>query len=360
MKLITASAPGKILLLGGYSVLEKGNIAYSLTVDAFAHATIKQRKDTKIIIKSPQLKIKIETDLKKIEKQKTDEKNKFIISSINTVLKYLKFRKRVSSGFEINTKSDEPFSIKNGKSGLGSSAAVTVATIAALFKTFGTGHVKNLEEIHKVSQISHSLAQNKIGSGFDVASACYGSVLYSRYDKEILNLENIEKTFAKNLDCIVEKMPFLSKFELVMASFPKDSMSSVSATAKVIEFKKKNNEKYSELIRDLNIQNELTIIAMEKNNLQQFKEHWEKARWLTKKLGVLAKVEIENNEHTKLIQETKKNGAFVAKLPGAGGGDSIIALCLNKKSAEKVKKFWKKKKLNLLDIKVQNEGVKIS
>ena len=55
MSVIT-SAPGKILLLGGYSVLERPNVAYVLAVNAFVHAALKTRKDHKVVISIPQFK----------------------------------------------------------------------------------------------------------------------------------------------------------------------------------------------------------------------------------------------------------------------------------------------------------------
>lgn len=40
--------------------------------------------------------------------------------------------------------------------------------------------------IHNLSQFCHSLAQGKVGSGFDVSSAVYGSQLYSRFTPTFL------------------------------------------------------------------------------------------------------------------------------------------------------------------------------
>ena len=38
------------------------------------------------------------------------------------------------------------------------------------------------ELIHNLAQYAHSLAQGKVGSGFDVSSAMYGSHIYTRFD----------------------------------------------------------------------------------------------------------------------------------------------------------------------------------
>jgi phosphomevalonate kinase len=44
----------------------------------------------------------------------------------------------------------------------------------------------HLNLIHHVAQLCHCLAQKKIGSGFDVASAVYGSQVYRRFSNDIL------------------------------------------------------------------------------------------------------------------------------------------------------------------------------
>jgi phosphomevalonate kinase len=47
----------------------------------------------------------------------------------------------------------------------------------------------DLALIHNTSQFIHCLAQGKVGSGFDVSSAVYGSQVYRRFGPEII--ENV-------------------------------------------------------------------------------------------------------------------------------------------------------------------------
>lgn len=72
------------------------------------------------------------------------------------------------------------------KTGLGSSAALVTSLVASLlvhFKVISDEcSAKDLEIVHNLSQYCHCLAQGKIGSGFDVASAVYGSQIYRRFD----------------------------------------------------------------------------------------------------------------------------------------------------------------------------------
>jgi phosphomevalonate kinase len=46
--------------------------------------------------------------------------------------------------------------------------------------------MSNVTDIAKLSQIAHCYAQGKIGSGFDVSAACYGSHVYQRFPSHLL------------------------------------------------------------------------------------------------------------------------------------------------------------------------------
>lgn len=355
---ITASAPGKILLLGGYSVLERPNAAYVLAVDAYVHAKVDLLKTDEIIIKVPQFKTEIKSNSLKIFDEK-NEPAKFVLSAITATLNYFKSKGISYSGFILSTKSDREFSVNKGKSGLGSSAAVTVATIAALFESFGLNVDKNRHEFYQLAQFAHAKAQDKIGSGFDIASACYGSIKYIRFSPQLFVFDNPALLNFDRLDSEVKQISFPSNLKLVFASFPDQSMSTTGAVGKIMEFKKNNPNEYEKFMQEINTGNKLAIEALEKGDMENFKIFFEKARVLTKNLGKKVDVNIESDEMTELIEETKQNGAFVAKLPGAGGGDAIVAICSKDKDAKLVKKFWKKRRLNIFNLNVNNEGVKV-
>lgn len=82
-----------------------------------------------------------------------------------------------------------PASIR--KTGLGSSAALITSLTGALMVVLGTVSADcsgpgNLAFVHNVAQFCHCLAQGKIGSGFDVSSAVYGSHKYRRFSPSVI------------------------------------------------------------------------------------------------------------------------------------------------------------------------------
>lgn len=77
------------------------------------------------------------------------------------------------------------------KTGLGSSAALVTALTAALLIKYTPTPSAVVPEvlqkrIHNLAQAAHCAAQGKVGSGFDVAAAVYGSCLYRRFTPAIL------------------------------------------------------------------------------------------------------------------------------------------------------------------------------
>jgi phosphomevalonate kinase len=77
------------------------------------------------------------------------------------------------------------------KTGLGSSACLVTVIVAALVKTLlyqeDDNNLLPLDRICALAQVSHCYAQGKIGSGFDVSAACYGSHIYQRFPPAILH-----------------------------------------------------------------------------------------------------------------------------------------------------------------------------
>mmetsp|Transcript_43299 Transcript_43299/g.75937 ORF Transcript_43299/g.75937 Transcript_43299/m.75937 type:complete len:738 (-) Transcript_43299:80-2293(-) len=113
------------------------------------------------------------------------------------------------------------------KTGMGSSAALVTSIVGALLQFFGVislptsfdgegedlgmpnktnggdGEEKEALRIaHNLSQICHCHAQGKLGSGFDVSSAVYGSHIYTRFSKGVINdfLESVASTTKEEED----------------------------------------------------------------------------------------------------------------------------------------------------------------
>lgn len=112
------------------------------------------------------------------------------------------------------------------KTGLGSSAALVVAFTAAVLSHYIPETVGSLSDeasrarLHNLAQIAHCTAQGKIGSGFDVAAAVYGSCVYRRFSPSVLEgLGEIRSaSFATRLRNLVEQQGTAPRWDHEIAS----------------------------------------------------------------------------------------------------------------------------------------------
>lgn len=373
---ITAKAPGKILWIGGYSVLERPNISFVTTVNAYVTSSVTKNQDDKVEFNSPQLGRSASCTMDKISGAISGDVPKELLlfkTAAEITTKYLCGLGVRTSGMNITATNDNQFSYsissdKIVKSGLGSSAAVTVATVASVLKAYDFELSPDL--IHKLSQIAHSIATGKIGSGFDIAASAYGSIIYTRFSPGLLALPegftglDVVGLVKKEWDCTITKSPLLEDFHLAFANFVGESMSTIKAVGSVSDYKKKDPDGYGRLIREINDCNVTAVQALkeinmgETDNMGVFRNAFDRGRALTKKLGVASEVDIEPDDCTSLIEESKHNGAFVAKLPGAGGKDAITALATGERDNKRLKDFWSThKELSVMDLKIENNGV---
>lgn len=93
------------------------------------------------------------------------------------------------------------------KTGLGSSAAMTTSLVACFLLHLqvvipdgpDSIETEDLALIHNLAQLAHCAAQGKVGSGFDVSAAIWGSQLYRRFEPRVLQscLDEGEKVFTE-------------------------------------------------------------------------------------------------------------------------------------------------------------------
>jgi len=181
--------------------------------------------------------------------------------------------------------------------GLGSSAAVTVALTKALFKLKEI-KITNKELFDFCYQVVKEV--QGVGSGFDLAAAIYGGVVYF-----VTGGKKIEKLAVKELPLVVG----YSGVKADTATMIKRARISQSFLQK------------SEIIV------EQARVALEKQD-------WETAgKLMNQNQEILRKIGVSTPKLEQLIQASLATGAWGAKLSGAGGGDCMIALANEGKKA---------------------------
>lgn len=314
------SAPGKLMLFGDHAVVH-GRPCIVTAVNHRMSVEIDKRKDNKITVNAPELKIEdYSISFEDLNKEHPKEV-RFVLTAIkNFFEKY-----NVKSGLNIKTKSE--FS---SKFGFGSSSAVTVCTLKALSELFDTKMTE--KELFDLAYKTVLDIQG-VGSGFDVATAIYGGTLYF-------------VTGGKNIKPIkVNEIPLIVGYTGIKAD-----------TATLVKMVGENLRNNPEKIHN--------IFGKIKNIVEETKNEIENKNWkiigylMNKNQELLRSLNISSKELENLISVSINAGAYGAKLSGAGGGDCMIALAPEEKH-ETVKKAIEQAGGTVIPVETNAEGVRV-
>jgi len=301
--MIKVSASGKLMLFGEHAVVYNRPCLVA-AVSQRLFVEVGKNSENKILIDAPEMKISgFTVSLTDLDKEQPKE-IRFVLETVKNF-----FRKyNVESGLKIRTESQ--FSAKYG---FGSSSAVTVCTIKALAELFEIKMEK--KEIFDLAYKTVLDIQG-VGSGFDIAAAIYGGVIYFLTGgKKIEPLE-------------VKDIPLIVGYTGVKAS--------TSEIVKAVKAEmEKNPEYYEKLYNDISQ-------IVEKVKTEMKNSNWpEIGRLMNENQEILRKFKAPSVEYgvsseiiEKLVEACQRAGAFGAKLSGAGVGDCIIALGEDKERIE--------------------------
>jgi phosphomevalonate kinase len=262
------------------------------------------------------------------------------------------------------------------KTGLGSSAALVTSFTAALLSYYLPKDLFDLDSdgglrvLHNLSQVSHCAAQGKVGSGFDIASAVYGSCLYRRFSPNLLSALPSPTTpsFAKKLRILVEGDTWDTEIAKAAIKMPKglrlvmcdvDCGSETPGMVKqVLKWREQNKGEADEIWTALQRGNEefaaeLTRLATEPSDNTDDTSQYAKLRniitsnrKLIQRMSLSSRVPIEPPQQTALLDSCSSvPGVVGGVVPGAGGYDAIVLLIEDKEEVlrelKKVLQDWK-------------------
>jgi len=365
--MVQVSAPGKLFLTGEWAILEMRSPGIVAAVNKRVHAKITESKEIRVKIHDFSIDVSAKFENGKIIWNNVSDEQKekliFIKGAIETTMQYLGRYKT----FSIETWGDLS-QIKIGKEtkkvGFGSSAASVVAVVAALLAFHGQ-KINNREAkdiVYKLSAIAHYFAQGKVGSSFDVAASTYGGIfVYKRFDADWL----VNQIKSKSVKAVLEEnWPgfYLEELEIpddfiLLISWTKESASTPAMVKQMEEYKKQNQDEYSELINEVGDMAKKAIDAWKKDDREKLLRAIMKNEEVLRKLGKKSKVNIETEDLRKLSELAEQAGG-AGKLSGAGGGDCGIGVAYSKSIAEKIKKAWSKEGLYIVDATVDRFGIK--
>ncbi|KAG8826432.1 phosphomevalonate kinase [Serendipita sp. 401] len=460
------SAPGKVLIAGGYLVLDPLYSGLVIAASSRFYTVVEDAigKPNTIVVKSPQFigaiweyRVSFSSDYKlelapeglvpllsshvktlsDLTYRASESKNKFVQLALERTLQLIKemkggehVRNALQNGLDVTILGDNDFysqrsqlekrnlppsleslrqippfvplgvKIENvHKTGMGSSAALITSVVGSLMihlKVFGSVDLsRDIEEtrrlIHNAAQYIHCLAQGKVGSGFDVSSAIFGSHIYTRFDPKViqplmessigetsllptLSPENNAWTYRVQ----PFRLPPLTRLLLADVDAGSDSPSMASkvlkwpleywtsldqanmevsqALLKLSESYRVHPIEYSTALKTIVLRPAVEWHSLTGKNGVVFEliQHFDRAyraiqavRQQMKRMGELAGVPIEPDEQTRLLDScTGVPGVIGGGVPGAGGYDAIWILIIELDDASlgsplaNVQKLW--------------------
>ncbi|KAI3640513.1 hypothetical protein MIR68_001391 [Amoeboaphelidium protococcarum] len=475
-RITTVSCPGKVLMLGGYVVLDERFAGYVLATDArfyctvesvhssngydtdFCHVSVKSPQFTKsdrryLIYRGTTIQTRSQPDLYYDDliplqsAAREMNENDFIDVTLQVVLSLLRAHAIDNkTGFPfkiyITIAADNDFYSQSGnlknsgqssnlaglkqlpkfalmgtpvgnvqKTGLGSSAALVSSLVSSLMinlfhhdedmsddcsqQLVQPNFVTNdaiMSRIHNIAQLCHFIAQGKVGSGFDVSAALYGSQKFQTWSRQGLEsaLDVLKQNSVTKLKNVIDGNDQLwsqkvSSFKLppwmqIVLADVHGGSSTPSMVKKVLQWKNENPEGGEELFQSLHQANQAVAVLLEElceievsadeiSQLAQVKFSLngsenvltggqsqlkayrllcqvrqamlgvrEKLRWLSEFAGV----EIEPPTQTELLDRSDEiEGVIASACPGAGGYDAIYCLVIDSDEVvNRLDAFW--------------------
>ncbi len=221
-----------------------------------------------------------------------------------------------------------------GFSGLGASAASSVAIARAISAEFGLG----LSD-EKVNAVAYEAEKAYAGnpSGIDNTAATYGGLMWFR------------KNLAGGPD-LVEKIVVHAPVEIVIASTGK--VANTKAMVEGVAARKKQfSDKYDALF------GRAEQIALEGRRALEASNFEAVGKLMDENHALLQDIEVSSKELDFLVDLARKHGALGAKLTGGGGGGCMVALTLGKELQDKVASAMEKEGFQVLRTKIGTQKV---
>ncbi|KAF8502046.1 Phosphomevalonate kinase [Russula emetica] len=428
MSSLVISAPGKVLIAGGYLVLDPAYSGVVASTSSRFYTAITPGNTDRIVVRSPQFinatwsytwSISRTTSSPSVVVSQVESsdasKNKFVHLALQKTLSLAleakgpaELEQALGAGLDVTIVGDNdfysqqdqlksrnlpvllaslaaipPFSPTGvaladvAKTGLGSSAALITSLVTALLVQTGLiapdelASASSRRLAHNVAQFVHCLAQGKVGSGFDVSAAAFGSQLYTRFSPAVLQplMDDLALLAPENQAWDLTVTPFAlpPRTRLLLADIHAGSNTPL-LVSKVLKWRAENSSVAHSLSTALDQCN--TSLGQTLTRLTELYEKDEYAyvetvrwaaglqprQWLAnpnmpqaqstcleafyeahllteqirskmREMGRLSGVEIEPEQQTKLLDASvSMAGVIGGGVPGAGGFDAVWLL----------------------------------
>lgn len=289
-----ASAPAKAILFGEHFVVYD-RLAVVMAIDLRAHVNVRPRSDRKMIIESDALDLCGEFTFNGVYRPIRGRFGNAKLKPIHVAAKSVLDIAGERVGLDITVKSQIPIG-----SGLGSSAAVIVATTAAVSNLLEVNLSR--DEIFRLALEAEKIVHEN-PSGVDPAISAYGGLLAYRRSEGVRRLR------------VTVDLPLILGDTRVKRD-----------TGKIVTYVSELRKLYPEVVEGIIDAGDrvarLAVEALEAGDLKTL------GRLMNINHALLYAIGVSSWAIEELVWAARRAGALGAKLTGAGGGGCIIALAM--------------------------------
>ncbi|OTN88187.1 phosphomevalonate kinase [Enterococcus sp. 7E2_DIV0204] len=356
--MIEVSTPGKLFIAGEYAVVEPGHPAIIVAVDQFVTVTLESAENVGSIQSAQYSSLPVRWTRRNNELVLDIRENPFhyVLAAIRLTEKYAQEQQKELAFYHLKVTSELDNS--NGrKYGLGSSGAVTVATVKSLSLFYDLDLSE--AEIFKLSALAHLEVQGN-GSCGDIAASCYGGwIAFSTFDHQWVNDQAQKQTLTALLQAtwpklMIKPLTVPKKLRLLIG-WTGSPASTSDLVDQVNQSKEVQKNAYQKFLDDSKTCVETMITGFDSENISLIQTQIRKNRQLLQQLTSLTGVTIETPALKKLCNLAQTCGG-AAKSSGAGGGDCGIVIFKQKSGILPLMSSWEKEGITPLPLHVYFYG----
>ncbi|GAB2513047.1 phosphomevalonate kinase [Paramicrobacterium agarici] len=357
--MITVKAPGKLFIAGEYAVVEPGYPSVLVAVDRFVRVELtpsvgkgsihsEQYGRQPLVWYRDARGIVLDHDMRPVD---------YILSSIETVEQYVSERAIAPRFYDLSV-SSELDDVSGRKFGLGSSAAVTVATINALNQFYDLQLTPR--QRYKLAMLA-TIAVSPHASGGDLAASTFGGwIAYSAPDRiQVLRLREAHGV-AGAMDAdwdgfSVRRLAPPSDLQLIVG-WTGEPASTSRLVDDLRDRRWAEEIRYSDFLEQSRHDVEGLIASLDADDAEGVKRAIKGARRTLSQLDAAAKVGIETPALARLSDTAEAIGA-AGKSSGAGGGDCGVVLASRDADLSGLLREWERSDIRHLALAVHpSEG----
>lgn len=355
---IVQRAPGKLFIAGEYAVVEPGEPSVLVAVDRYVTVELRESRDSGTISSDQYGRLPLvwtrEDD--RVVLDPDHSPSDYAFSAVSTVEQLVAERDIPPRFYDIRITS-ELDDVSGRKFGLGSSAAVTVATVRALDRFYGLGMTD--VQVFKVALLA-TVRVAPTASGGDVAACTFGGwITYCAPDRGRVRHDADAYGVQRTVDA---DWPGFGVRHLdgpeglrLLVGWSGQPASTGRLVDSVQHRTRDRGLHYADFVADSRRCVQGLVAAIDAHDTARIMDGIRRARDVLAELADRVGLQIETPTLTALCDAAVHVGA-VAKSSGAGGGDCGIVLAPHDADIHRLLREWEQHDIRHLDVTVHDTG----